>query len=426
MTRRKMWIRLAFAAAAVSTVVLCSLVAALVVVQFLSETLETKLGKGAAGVGGPPVRLAGPTVEIDFYAASGIRPQELEAYFAEVKERQGAGDVPILLTLQNRDGEFLAESSVILRWSGTPRGERGQRMRIGKSGVLEFVLDIGKAPALRIIAPAGYDRLEQFSIPLGTAYRPVTRPESPAEYEVVWDRDLSGALNHRMYRMAVERDVLAYEELRPQLRRTSHPLRLPPPPTRELTPAEVYRARRASVVILGHRLRGGGLVHATGFVLHSEGVIVTAYHAVNKPAAVARAVMTWEGEIYPIVEVLAANKSADVALVRVPASALVAAPLSAGDPPGSPVTVIGHPAGEYFTLTEGRISRYFGTFRYGHPGVVMMLTADFAEGSSGGPVLNSRGAVAGMVSSTNNVGHQMVLRYAAPAAAIRRLIRPPE
>jgi hypothetical protein len=56
----------------------------------------------------------------------------------------------------------------------------------------------------------------------------------------------------------------------------------------------------------------------------------------------------------------------------------------------------------------------------------MSVTADFADGSSGGPIFNSRGAVTGLVSATDAFGDQMVRRSGAPADAIRRLVRTPE
>jgi S1-C subfamily serine protease len=66
----------------------------------------------------------------------------------------------------------------------------------------------------------------------------------------------------------------------------------------------------------------------------------------------------------------------------------------------------------------------------------MTVTADYAKGSSGGPVFNETGEVVGMVSSTNSIytesgpgqdkmtpkGQlQMVIRNCVPADAIRAL-----
>jgi S1-C subfamily serine protease len=62
----------------------------------------------------------------------------------------------------------------------------------------------------------------------------------------------------------------------------------------------------------------------------------------------------------------------------------------------------------------------------------MAITADYAKGSSGGPVLNARGEVVGMVSSTNSIYYtrekgqnqnlQMVIKSCVPVGAISKLL----
>ena len=62
----------------------------------------------------------------------------------------------------------------------------------------------------------------------------------------------------------------------------------------------------------------------------------------------------------------------------------------------------------------------------------MAITADYAKGSSGAPVLNSEGEVVGMVSATNSIYYtrekgqnqnlQMVVKLCIPVAAISKLL----
>ena len=63
----------------------------------------------------------------------------------------------------------------------------------------------------------------------------------------------------------------------------------------------------------------------------------------------------------------------------------------------------------------------------------MSITADYAKGSSGGPVLNPAGEVVGMVSSTQSIYYesdngqpkgplQMVVKNCVPVDAVKQLL----
>jgi len=133
--------------------------------------------------------------------------------------------------------------------------------------------------------------------------------------------------------------------------------------------------------------------------------------------------MTRSGKMYAVREILAADKPGDVVLLKIEASGLAAAPLSRGDPEGTPVTLISHPSSNFYSLTHGYISRYYAVTLYGELSSRVTVTADFADGASGGPIFNSCGAVTGLVSATDAFGYQMVRRTGATADAIRRLVR---
>jgi len=97
-------------------------------------------------------------------------------------------------------------------------------------------------------------------------------------------------------------------------------------------------------------------------------------------------------------------------------------PLAEDDAPiGAELHAITHLDSQYFSMTFGRITRYFLTTRHARASLRMGVTADFSEGSSGGPLLDDRGNVVGIVSATRGDAHQMVHRDAIPVSSLRRL-----
>jgi S1-C subfamily serine protease len=83
-------------------------------------------------------------------------------------------------------------------------------------------------------------------------------------------------------------------------------------------------------------------------------------------------------------------------------------------------------------MTKGDVSRYYLLRGKDKTAPRMAITADYAKGSSGGPVLNVRGEVVGMVSSTNSIYYtrekgqnqnlQMVIKSCVPVGAISKLL----
>ena len=168
---------------------------------------------------------------------------------------------------------------------------------------------------------------------------------------------------------------------------------------------------------------------ATGFPLTNDGVFATNYHVLEQTDGKTLAVMDTEGNVYPVTEVLAADKDSDVAIVR--AKGAKFRPLPLGDPAkiGSNVHVISHPDGMFYYYSKGMVSLY-DTMK-GNPRTQWMaISADYARGSSGAPVLNDSGEVVGMVASTVTIHYekrkmtnpQMVVRLCVPVDAIRALI----
>ena len=170
---------------------------------------------------------------------------------------------------------------------------------------------------------------------------------------------------------------------------------------------------------------------ASGFLI-ADDLLVTNYHVVNQPSHQALAVRLFDGRLFMVEEVVAASRENDLAVLRIPSTGLKPISLGAAAPIGTQVDLISHPKQRFYTLSEGRVSRYF-IRRQGDRRVPMMsITADFGRGSSGAPVLNTEGHVVGIATSTESVYYseedgqqknlQMVFKHCIPVQQLRKLI----
>jgi len=223
----------------------------------------------------------------------------------------------------------------------------------------------------------------------------------------------------------------------------------------------LYDAVTPAVVVVGSVYKCGkcndwhmgGM--ASGWILSADGLVVTNHHVFGREPNHRFGVMTADGEVYAVRAVLAADAPGDAAVVRIDPRGRRLPCLGLGKAPecGDAVTVISHPAGRFFCLTEGVVSRFHrqrqrpesstGTAAgdqapddptAGRAAVWMSVTADYAIGSSGGPVLNDTGEVVGMVSRTFSTrstdrrraagtpGDQMVFKDCVSLDTLRRLV----
>lgn len=365
-----------------------------------------------------PVR-TGPVAELGFYDATGIRREELETLLQEAVRRDHLDDYPAHLTFETDRGDCLVDYPVKILWDGG-----SDVVTVGQSGVLRIMLRRELLPGLRFGVPPEYVRIRQRTIPLGPRYEAYRRgPDSSLGGEVVNDYELQVELWRQLSRQRAAGQTLSRERWQEQIARTRcdwKPGR-PTATSESLDAAAIYRRKRQSVVVVGHLLPDGEVIHAAGVIVDPTGIIATAYHVVDKPTAVARGAATVDGRIYAIQEILAADRVNDVALFRVDAENLAAATLSAGDAEGTPLTIVSHPAAEFYSVTQGLLRRYQSSVFYGKQIVQMSVTADFTDGASGGPVFNARGEVAGIVSARRPGTEHELAKIASPAAAIRAL-----
>lgn len=208
---------------------------------------------------------------------------------------------------------------------------------------------------------------------------------------------------------------------------------------------------------------------ATAWVAAKNGIIVTNYHILEGAIGNA-AVGVWlpNGKTYPVTKVLAVDPLEDIAVLKIDADDLTPLPLASEAPQvGSPVNIISHPESHFYLLTKGYVSRYYITpntpdsinntiknalvpknaeptprteDKSERRQLWVNVTAEYARGSSGAPLLDDRGYVIGMVCSTVSIhsegrfrpetpknseppNFQMCLRNCVPQQALSFILR---
>lgn len=228
------------------------------------------------------------------------------------------------------------------------------------------------------------------------------------------DSEIVAAIEREATRQIEGGQTTHNADLQRQLRRRT--VALDPPAERVLVEDEadggsVYdRASEGVVVLAGLYLCGNcDRNHAncaSGFIISEDGLAVTNHHVVANADNLTMVARTHDGRVVPVVEVLASNAQDDVALVRLSPefAPYTPLPIARDAEVGERVHAITHPDGRFYCYTSGEVSRFFLEPRRRGDGVRrMQITADYAKGSSGGPILNDRGQVVGMVTTTTSV-----------------------
>ncbi len=197
----------------------------------------------------------------------------------------------------------------------------------------------------------------------------------------------------------------------------------------------VEQAQQAVVVIGGvykcNRCPDWHIAPASGFLI-AEDLVVTNYHVVGNPDRSGLAVRLFDGRMFMVEDVVASSEQYDLAVLRLPKTGMKPIALGPSAPVGGKINLISHPNRKFYTLSEGRVARYFVMQRNRRPVSAMAITADFGKGSSGAPVLNEEGQVVGIAASTESLYYtekegvqnnlQMVFKNCVPVSQLRELI----
>jgi serine protease Do len=264
------------------------------------------------------------------------------------------------------------------------------------------------------------------------------RPDAAAKAGVIDDTKIIRSLESQAAHLMDGGQTTPMADLISQLKRTRYDLPLAKPSGKALAADELYERSRKSVLVMGggfkcEKCSRNHISPATGFVLSESGAVVTNYHVVNNPKNLTLVAMTADGAVHPVKSVLAASAAYDVAILQLDASGLVPLAIGPRAAVGSDVFVISHPDRRFYTFSKGIVARYGTLVREKQRVPMLQITADYARGSSGGPVLNGAGEVVGMASSTVSVYYdddhgkqanfQMAFDQCVPAEQILELVK---
>jgi S1-C subfamily serine protease len=164
----------------------------------------------------------------------------------------------------------------------------------------------------------------------------------------------------------------------------------------------------------------------SGFVLDSDGHIVTNEHVVDNAQSVS--VRFWNGNTYKA-SVVGSDPSTDLAVIKVDAPSSILNPLPVGDSSklrvGDGVVAIGSPFGLEETVTSGIVSALHRQMEAPNQFTIndsIQTDAAINHGNSGGPLLNAQGQVIGVNSQIrSDSGGSDGVGFAIPSDTIRTI-----
>ena len=177
---------------------------------------------------------------------------------------------------------------------------------------------------------------------------------------------------------------------------------------------------RDSIVVIKQAGRDGATEGiGTGFVVSRDGLIATCLHVIGeaRPLRVSFA----DGETASVTEIHAWDRKLDLAVIRISKKELSALRLGDSDSlkQGAPIVAIGNPQGLNHSIVQGVVSA-IRDFEFGP---MIQLAIPIEPGNSGGPLLDMRGRVQGILNIksllTENLG------FAIPINAIKSLLEKP-
>ena len=210
---------------------------------------------------------------------------------------------------------------------------------------------------------------------------------------------------------------------------TQPPVATKPPkptatPVKAMSAEDLFAYASPSIAKLDIKTKSGGKVDGTGFFISSGGLLVTNHHVIENMASMTA--KTKDGRTIALDRnrVIGIDKANDLALLQVRERNFKSLTVASAEPPkiGAKVHALGFPLGLNLTLSEGLVSAYH------MDGAVLkhiQTTAAISPGSSGGPILNSRGQVIGVAMGIYADPKRLAqnINMLVPAAKLLKLMR---
>ena len=152
----------------------------------------------------------------------------------------------------------------------------------------------------------------------------------------------------------------------------------------------------------------------SGFFIDNKGRLITNHHVIE--GAYSATIKTSTGKEYPVQGIVAKDTEADIVklVVNLPDADITFLNLSENVPSeGEDIFVIGNPLGLESTVSSGIVSAVRDIPAFGK---ILQITAPISPGSSGSPVINSKGEVIGIATLIVTKGQN--LNFAIPSDKI--------
>ena len=221
------------------------------------------------------------------------------------------------------------------------------------------------------------------------------------------------------------------------------------PHTVVLSGEEIAKRLKQSMVVIADAYLCGRcdqthIGPSSGYVIDEAGIVVTNHHVVEnfaKPqtdgqSKLSLQIMTADNQVYAVTEVLSSNPDLDLAILKVDVgnNKLVPLPIGHDVELGAEVFVLSNPHMMFNFFSKGIVARKYSRHSYfGSKETFpeMEITADYAAGSSGAPVVDNKCNLVSTVSTTRSLYYdtrkktelQMVVKGTRPVIGLRELLK---